>query len=83
MSILEIESPSMPRASHHATINFTLAQWAALMRAGIIDCVETPIDVENGQRDAISVNEAAFSRRQIGDLRYSDSLGYLFHDDYC
>ena len=53
LACLDIELPSMPRTSHDATDQFSLAKRASLMRTDSIQGMEFAIDIEQSN-DSIS-----------------------------
>src|SRR5262245_65203470 len=49
----DIKDGPMPGAGNFAAVNFTFAQWAADMRAGVVDRVKRSVDIE--ERDLVAI----------------------------
>src|SRR5262249_52477000 len=64
---LHVPTPPVPRANGHAALEIALAQRPPTMRAGVVESVEGPVHVEEGERLPLRVDHAPFPR---GDVRH-------------
>src|SRR5207247_11379868 len=75
-SRLHVPAPGMPRAHGHRAFELPFSQRSSAVGAGIVEGVEGPIHVEEGERLALGGDHAGFSDRPVGDLRDTDAVAH-------
>lgn len=65
-----VELCAVSRAGHFVTLDFSLGQWRFLVRAGIFEGKESPLDVEERYLFALDVHEPGLTGRDLVRVRH-------------
>src|SRR5262245_25187170 len=74
---LDVVDGPMPRARHLLARHLALTDRAAAVRAGVVDGVEAPLQVEEGDLLPSNFDALRRARREVGSVRDLDELGHM------
>ena len=66
----------MPRAHGHRAFELTFSEGSPAMGTGIVEDVEGPVHVEEGEGLALGLHHAGFSHRHVGNLGHANAIGH-------
>ena len=62
---LHVESPSVPWTLDNAAIEMAFSEWSPRMRTGVVDGIEGPVDIKEGNPDSVDFDGVSGPRRNI------------------
>src|SRR5262249_15476377 len=74
---LDVVDGPMPRARHLLARHLALTERAAAVRAGVVDGVEAPLQVEEGDLLPSNFDALRRARREVGSVRDLDELRHM------